>query len=130
MVDWFLGTIGFTYPEWKGSFYPAGLPSNQVLGYYSRVFNAVEINTTFYGPQPPAQIERWSAATPDDFRFCLKAPRRVTHDLRLVNAEAEMRVFVESSLAMGKKFGAVLLQLPPSFSTEERPALEAFLPTL
>lgn len=137
MVDWFLGTIGFTYPEWKGSFYPAGLPSNQALGYYSRIFNAVEINTTFYGPQPPAQIQRWSAATPDDFRFCLKAPRRVTHDLRLVNAGAEMRAFVEPSLAMGtpslamgEKFGAVLLQLPPSFSIEERPALEAFLPTL
>lgn len=130
MVDWFLGTIGFTYPEWKGSFYPIGLPSNQFLSYYSRIFNAVEINTTFYGPQSPAQIQRWVAATPDNFCFSLKAPRRVTHDLRLVNAQTEMRAFIDSSRGLADKFGAVLIQLPPSFSIEERPSLENFLPTL
>jgi len=130
MVDWFLGTIGFTYPEWKGSFYPAGLPANQSLSYYARIFNAVEINTTFYGPQPPSQIERWFANTPDNFCFCLKAPRRITHDLRLQNSEAEMRVFIESSQGLGSKFGAVLIQLPPSFKLDERPSLEGFLKTL
>ena len=130
MVDWHLGTIGFTYPEWKGSFYPAGLPANQSLTYYSKIFNAVEINTTFYGPQSPAQIQRWAVSTPPDFRFCLKAPRRITHDLRLQNTESEMRVFIESSAALGDKLGAVLLQLPPSFKVDERPALERFLPGL
>lgn len=130
MVSWYLGTIGFTYPEWKGSFYPTGLPANQSLNYYSRIFNAVEINTTFYGPQSPQQIQRWAAAVPEDFCFCLKAPRRVTHDLRLVNAETDMRVFVESSLGLGKKFGAVLVQLPPSYKIDERPGLEGFLKTL
>src|SRR5512142_3358324 len=127
MVDWYLGTIGFTYPEWKGSFYPAGLPANQSLNYYSRIFNAVEVNTTFYGPQPPEQIQRWSASTPEDFRFCLKAPRKVTHDLRLQNAAAEMRTFIEASSDLAEKFGPVLVQLPPSFTTAERPALEGFL---
>lgn len=127
MVDWFLGTIGFTYPEWRGSFYPSGLPSNQSLNYYSRVFNAVEINTTFYGAQPPEQLQRWSAMTPDDFRFCLKAPKRVTHELRLKNAGAEMRAFVTASLHLGDKFGAVLLQLPPSYTSDEKAGLEAFL---
>ncbi len=127
MVDWRLGTIGFTYPEWKGSFYPVGLPPNQSLSYYSKIFNAVEINTTFYGPQSPTQIQRWSASTPAEFCFCLKAPRRVTHELRLQNASAEMRVFVDSSLELADKFGAVLVQMPPSFSTGERDSLEHFL---
>ncbi len=130
MVDWHLGTIGFSYPEWKGSFYPAGLPAGQSLSYYSRIFNAVEINTTFYGPQSPAQIQRWVASTPDDFCFSLKAPRRVTHDLRLQNTGAEMSAFVEASAGLGEKFGAVLVQLPPSFTLAERPALESFLQTL
>lgn len=130
MVDWHLGTIGFTYPEWKGSFYPAGLPANQSLAYYSKIFNAVEINTTFYGPQSPAQIQRWAASTPPDFRFCLKAPRRITHDLRLQNTESEMRVFIESSAALGEKFGAVLIQLPPSFKVDDRLTLERFLTEL
>lgn len=130
MVDWFLGTIGFTYPEWKGTFYPAGLPANQSLSYYSKFFNAVEINTTFYGPQPPAQLQRWANATPDAFRFCLKAPKRVTHELRLKNADREMNLFIESSQALGGRFGAVLLQFPPSFKVEERTSLEKFLPAL
>lgn len=130
MVDWFLGTVGFTYPEWKGAFYPAGLPSNQSLNYYSKVFNAVEINTTFYGPQPPEQIQRWSAATPAGFRFCLKAPKRITHELRLKNAGAEMRAFLESALRLDVKLGAVLIQLPPSFTVDARSDLENFLQIL
>jgi uncharacterized protein YecE (DUF72 family) len=130
MVDWFLGTIGFTYPEWKGSFYPAGLPGSQSLNYYSRVFNAVEINTTFYGPQPPEQIARWVLATPGNFRFCLKAPRRVTHELRLRDADGEMRMLVDSASGLGEKLGAVLIQLPPSLNASEKPALEMFLKNL
>ncbi len=130
MPAWFLGTIGFTYPEWKGGFYPAGLPANQSLSYYSRVFNAVEINTTFYGPQSPAQLQRWSAATPEAFRFCLKSPRRVTHDLRLINAQADLGAFVHSSSALNDKFGPILIQLPPSFRIDERPSLETFLASL
>jgi uncharacterized protein YecE (DUF72 family) len=130
MVDWHLGTIGFSYPEWKGSFYPSGLPAAQALSYYSRVFNAVEINTTFYGPQSSAQVQRWSAATPEEFCFCLKAPKRITHELRLQNSGAEMRTFVEASSALGAKFGAVLIQLPPSFTLADRASLEGFLQTL
>jgi len=130
MPDWFLGTVGFTYPEWKGSFYPTGLPANQSLSYYSKFFNAVEINTTFYGPQPPAQLQRWFAATPHGFCFCQKVPRRITHDLRLVEAQKEMNDFVESSEALGSKFGPLLIQLPPSFKIEERSNLEAFLKRL
>lgn len=131
MIDWHLGTIGFTYPEWKGSFYPQGQPAGQALNYYSKVFNAVEINTTFYGPQPPVQVERWATATPPDFCFCLKAPKRVTHELRLQPAaDAEMRVFVDSSLVLGDKFGSVLIQLPPSFQADQAPVVERFLAQL
>lgn len=130
MAEWFLGAIGFSYPEWKGSFYPAGLPANQSLAHYSKYFNAVEINTTFYGPKSPAEVQRWANSVPDSFRFCLKTPRRVTHDLRLQNTGPEMRAFLESSAALGEKFGAVLIQLPPSFKRGEQPVLEAFLETL
>lgn len=130
MVDWFLGTIGFTYPEWKETFYPVGLPAAQSLNYYARIFNALEVNTTFYRPQSPDQIRRWSASTPENFRFCLKAPRRVTHDQRLVNTSAEMRAFLDSPAGLGDKLGVVLIQLPPSFTRDERPNLKGFLQTL
>lgn len=130
MLDWFLGTIGFSYPEWKSSFYPAGLPAGQFLNYYAKSFNAVEINTTFYGAQSREQIQRWFASTPQGFRFCLKAPRQVTHDQRLVNSSAEMRAFTDSAIELGDKFGVVLVQLPPSFKIDERPSLEAFLQAL
>jgi uncharacterized protein YecE (DUF72 family) len=130
MVDWYLGTIGFTYPEWKGAFYPPGLPANQSLNYYSRIFNAVEINTTFYGPQSASQIQRWAAATPEIFRFCLKTPKRVTHELRLQGTQADMRAFTDASQALGDKFGPLLIQLPPSFTLDERLTLESFLTAL
>lgn len=131
MIEWHLGTIGFTYPEWKGSFYPQGLPAGQVLNYYSKIFNAVEVNTTFYGPQPPAQVQRWAQATPPDFCFSMKAPKQVTHELRLQpGADGPMRVFVESSLPLGSKFGPVLIQLPPSFQAGELAAVERFLAAL
>lgn len=130
MVDWLLGTIGFTYPEWKGGFYPSGLPAAQSLSFYSRVFNAVEINTTFYGSPSPAQVRRWAAAVPEHFHFCLKAPRAVTHELRLQNAEGEMLRFLDSLSGLGDKLGAVLIQLPPGFRAAERPALEKFLASL
>jgi uncharacterized protein YecE (DUF72 family) len=130
MMDWHLGTIGFTYPEWKGSFYPAGLPASQTLHYYSKAFNAVEINTTFYGPQSAGQIARWAAAVPADFRFCLKVPRQITHELRLQNTQAEMRAFIDSCLGLEQKLGALLIQLPPGFVFAEHEVLEKFLATL
>ncbi len=131
MVEWHLGTIGFTYPEWKGHFYPVGLPSNQALSYYSRIFNAVEVNTTFYGPQSPAQLQRWLAATPDDFCFCMKAPKRITHELRLqFPADVEMRAFVDLLLSLDHKLGAVLLQLPPSFHADQLAQVDRFLQAL
>ncbi len=127
MVDWYLGTIGFTYPEWKGSFYPSGLPASQSLNYYSKIFNAVEINTTFYGPQSSQQIERWVNSTPEDFCFCLKTPRRITHELRLADhSPEEMRSFLDASLTLDDKMGPFLIQLPPSFQAEQLPQLAQF----
>jgi len=130
MVDWFLGTIGFTYPESKGSFYPAGLPAVQSLNFYSKIFNAVEIDASFYGGPSPAQVARWAAATPEHFRFCLKVPRSITHELRLQNAEGKMREFLGSLSWLGEKFGAALVQPPPRFQVIERPVLETFLAAL
>jgi len=130
MVDWHLGTIGFTYTEWKGNFYPAGLPASQFLNFYARAMNAVEINTTFYGLQSPEQMMRWVAATPPDFRFCLKAPKRITHDMRLQNCEVELHAFLDSVSGLGDRLGAILFQLPPSLAAGERPTLELFLKSL
>lgn len=131
MDNWKLGTIGFNYSEWKISFYPAGQPTSQQLNFYSKAFDAVEINTTFYGPQSPTQVERWAASTPGGFRFCLKTPRRITHDLRLQSPGAEeMRTFIHSSTVLGQKLGPFLVQLPPSFKPNEIAQLELFLQSL
>src|SRR6266542_778271 len=105
MVDWRLGTIGFSYPEWKGTFYPAGLPAGQNLNYYSRIFNAVELNTTFYGAPSVEKTHRWAAGTVEDFCFSLKAPKRVTHELRLQNGGPDMRALAEAAAGLKEKMG-------------------------
>ncbi len=128
MVEWSLGTIGFSYPEWKGNFYPSGLSSQDALRFYSHAFNAVEINTTFYGAKSAEQMQSWSALTPEDFCFSLKAPRHITHDLRLEGAAAEeLRAFAGISRALQQKLGAILIQLPPSLHADSLPQVEKFL---
>ncbi|MFM8319666.1 MAG: DUF72 domain-containing protein, partial [Chloroflexota bacterium] len=69
-LEWFIGTMGFSYEDWAGVFYPAGAKTVSFLPYYSRIFNAVEIDSTFYGTPRHSTVERWAAAAPDDFRFC------------------------------------------------------------
>lgn len=127
MVDWYLGTMGFGYKDWEGGFYPTGLGARDYLAYYSRYFNAVEMDTTFYGVPRHSIVEQWGATTPDEFRFCAKTPRLVTHDLGLVNATAIMDEFFNSLRVLGDKMGIVLVQLPPGFTATKKDALEAFL---
>lgn len=130
MVTWRLGTMGFSYKQWKDVFYPAGTAARDYLAYYAGRFNAVEMDSTFYGTPPVSHVDRWSAVTPADFIICPKTPRAITHEQRLVNAAEPMLTFLETMSALGEKLGAVLLQLPPDFSRAEEGALAAFLAQL
>lgn len=123
----YLGTQGWSYKDWVGSFYPPGARAVDYLSYYARIFDAVELDTTFYGTPTVSKVESWAAATPQAFQFTAKVPRAITHDRRLIDAEAEMEEFVAVMQRLGEKLGAVLIQLPPDFTADERPALEQFL---
>jgi uncharacterized protein YecE (DUF72 family) len=126
-ILWHVGTIGFGYPDWHGAFYPPGLKSQGFLTYYSRVFNSVEIDTTFYGAPRVDVINRWAAETPPGFTFCPKTPKSITHEMGLVSASGVMREFIERMQLLGEKLGPVLIQLPPSFGAERWELLRDFL---
>lgn len=130
MVSWFVGTMGFSYQDWSGVFYPADMPSRNYLAYYSRIFNAAEIDSTFYGTPAATTVQRWAGVTPDDYQVCLKTPRAVTHDLNLVGTQDLMQPFLDTGRLLEQKLGVVLIQLPPSFTTDSFPALEAFFAEL
>lgn len=130
MVNWFLGTISFSYKDWEGVFYPAGTASRQYLAHYSQIFNSVELDSTFYGTPPGDHVHHWAAATPPDFKFCVKTPRQITHDLRLVDALEPMQEFLETMSLFGEKLGAVLIQLPPSLSIAEIDTFNTFISQL
>jgi uncharacterized protein YecE (DUF72 family) len=128
---WHLGTMGFSYKEWQGVFYPAGLAARHYLAYYSERFDAVEIDSTFYGTPAPETVERWTAVTPDHFTFCPKTPRVITHEQRLLpGAYDEMDRFLDTMRRLDQKLGAVLIQLPPDFTTQQQPVLARFLERL
>jgi uncharacterized protein YecE (DUF72 family) len=111
----FIGTSGYSYAEWKGSFYPAKLPGNQMLAHYAQTFRTVEINNTFYRMPTTQLLETWCERVPDGFSFVLKAPRRITHSGRLDPekvGDAVAHLFGQAEV-LGDKLGPVLFQLPP-----------------
>lgn len=131
MTDWYIGTMGFGYRDWQGAFYPEKLPKGQQLAYYVSRFNALEMDSTFYGTPRAETVARWRATAPAGFIFCPKAPREITHDLRLTGAAGDvLAVFVETMQTLGDRLGPILLQFPPDFHAEERAALAGFLPQL
>jgi uncharacterized protein YecE (DUF72 family) len=115
-----VGTSGYNYPEWKGSFYPSDLPAAKMLPYYASKFPTVEINYTFYRMPTPKLIAGWRAQVPPEFRFTLKAPKRITHDKRLRAAEVESSVsgFLTAAAELGPQMAALLFQLPPNFKKD------------
>jgi uncharacterized protein YecE (DUF72 family) len=123
-----IGTSGYNYPEWKGSFYPEDLPAARMLGFYAGRFPTVEINYTFYRMPTPTIVAAWAAQVPESFRFTLKAPRRITHDRRLRAEEVAdpLAAFVRAAAELGQRLGALLFQLPPTFK-KDVPRLAAFL---
>jgi uncharacterized protein YecE (DUF72 family) len=126
-----VGTSGYNYPEWKGSFYPADLPATKMLPFYAGKFPTVEINYTFYRMPTPKLIAGWRAQVPPDFRFTLKAPKRITHDRRLRAAEVADSVqgFITAAAELGPQLGALLFQLAPNFK-KDAPLLKEFLSLL
>lgn len=121
-----VGISGWTYAPWRERFYPADLPHRRELEYASRRLRSIEINGTFYSLQRPESYARWRDQTPEDFVFSVKAPRFITHVLRLENARVPLANFFASGvLRLGPKLGPVLWQLPPSFRYD-RARLETF----
>jgi uncharacterized protein YecE (DUF72 family) len=131
MATLFAGTSGFAYPAWKPAFYPAKLPAVQFLNHYARRLNAVEINYTFRRTPSAATLAAWVEATPPGFVFAVKAHMRITHILRLKNAEQATAFFLKAidPLRSARRLGPVLFQLPPQLKAD-RPLLAAYLDLL
>jgi len=110
----FAGASGYSFKEWKGDFYPKDIKSEAMLPYYATRLPTVEINNTFYRMPTVAMLGHWVAQTPADFRFAIKASRRITHISRLKESAADSVAFLYKALeALGSKRGPVLFQLPP-----------------
>jgi uncharacterized protein YecE (DUF72 family) len=123
-----VGTSGYNYPEWRGSFYPDKLAATKMLPYYAERFPTVEINYTFYRAPNEKILDGWNRATPERFKLTLKAPKRITHDRRLRDCAEPTRQFLETAATLGPKLGALLFQLPPNLK-KDLALLDAFLDT-
>jgi uncharacterized protein YecE (DUF72 family) len=124
-----VGTSGYNYPEWRGTFYPEDLPAKEMFRYYSGRFRTVEINYTFYRMPTAKTTSAWLAQAPQAFTYALKAPRRITHELRLKGTDDAVRYFCESARVLASHLGPLLFQLPPNLKCDQA-RLEAFLSTL
>jgi uncharacterized protein YecE (DUF72 family) len=124
-----VGTSGFSYKEWLGRFYPEKLPADRMLAFYSERFDTVEINNTFYRMPAETMLARWAAEVPPGFEFTLKAPRRITHEKRLREAESDVAEFCRRAATLGGRLGVLLFQTPP-FLKKDLARLRAFLDLL
>lgn len=113
-----VGTSGYNYREWKGTFYPRDLPASKMLAYYAARFPTVEINASFYRLPTPRTVAGWAAAVPDGFTFVLKAPQRITHFARLRDVDEPVRLFCDAARALGAARGPLFFQLPPNFAKD------------
>ena len=122
----YVGTSGYSYKEWKGSFYPEKIPAAEMLSYYATRLPAVELNNTFYRMPQRTMVESWKTQVPEDFRFSVKAAQRITHFKRLKEAGDETKYMLETVSSLEDRLGVVLFQLPPNMKKDiER--LETFL---
>jgi uncharacterized protein YecE (DUF72 family) len=128
-MSFYVGTSGYSYPKWKGRFYPAKMPANEMLSFYASRFRAVEINSTFYTPPEASVLEAWAAQVPADFRFAFKAPQRITHFRRLKDVGELVTSLLNVLGTLKKRLGPLLVQLPPNFK-KDMARLREFLPLL
>lgn len=125
-----IGTQGWNYDAWVGPFYPSGTRAAEFLTIYSRAFETVEVDSTFYAIPPSKTVRQWADRVPERFTFSLKLPQEITHERRLRDAAEPLERFLDRARELGKKLGPVLVQLGPDFGPTELPALAQFLPQL
>jgi uncharacterized protein YecE (DUF72 family) len=129
MTNLLVGTSGYSYKEWKGSFYPEKLAAKDMLSYYAGRLNSVELNNTFYRMPQRTMVESWKTQVPEVFRFSVKASQRITHFKRLKEATEETKYMLDTVSVLEDRLGVVLFQLPPNMKKDlER--LETFLSNL
>jgi uncharacterized protein YecE (DUF72 family) len=128
-MNFYVGTSGYSYKEWKGTFYPKDLPAQQMLRYYGEHFRTVEINYTFRRLPTASVLETWAGAVPAYFQFVLKAPEQITHVKRLKDAGDSVSNFLEIAGKLKDRLGPLLFQLPPNFK-KDRSQLRVFLALL
>lgn len=114
----YVGTSGYSYKEWKGSFYPEKIPAKDMLSYYASRFEAVELNNTFYRLPQKSMIESWNAQVPDNFRFSVKASQLITHYKQLKDAANETRFMLKRISAFKDRLGVVFFRLPPDMKKD------------
>jgi uncharacterized protein YecE (DUF72 family) len=128
-MNLYVGTSGYSYKEWKGTFYPKDLPNKQMLRHYGERFRAVEINNTFYRMPEASVLEAWAGEVPADFKFVLKAPQQITHRQRLKDTGDLVARLLEAARALKERLGPLLFQLPPNLK-KDVPRLREFLALL
>lgn len=123
------GCISWTYPDWVGSFYPLTARSSDFLAMYSKVFDVVEVDSSFYRTPSSATVKQWRDKTPENFLFTMKMPKRITHEMKLVGVEKELDYFQKSARLLENKLAAVMVQLPLflKFNGQTLQALSKFL---
>jgi len=117
-MNLYVGTSGYAYKEWRGSFYPDDLPAKQFLKYYGERFRSCEINATFYRIPKGSVVAAWASEVPAGFRFVLKASQRITHFQRLKDCGETVEVMFRVAAELGEKLGAVLFQTPPNLKKD------------
>lgn len=115
-THFFVGTSGWSYPHWKGAFYPQGLPQRHWFDYYASHFDTVEVNATFYRHFPDQTFRNWRAKAPEGFRYVLKVPQLISHRKQLAAADEQIDEFVRQAGLLGDRLGPLLLQLPPQMT--------------
>ena len=128
-MNLYVGTSGYSYKEWKGTFYPNDLPLRQMLRFYGERFRTVEINSTFRGLPKASVLEGWADAVPADFQFAIKAPQQITHVQRLKDAGELVSQLLQVAGVLKERRGSLLFQLPPA-SKKDVPRLRAFFALL
>ncbi|MCO5192402.1 MAG: DUF72 domain-containing protein [Anaerolineae bacterium] len=130
MTDWHLGTIGFGYKQWLGTFFPLGLPPSQFLAHYAHYFNSAELDTTFYGIPKAMTVRKWAQAVPSGFTLCPKTPRDISHAPFLPDTLPQMSAFVDRMRLLSTSLGPILIQFPPTFTFDYLDDLTDFLARL
>ena len=126
-----IGCSGWSYKDWQGIFYPKGLPAKEYLGYYSKVFSCVEIDSSFYRVPSPFMVNQWKSNTPTGFLFSPKLPKKITHENKLKNSQSNLVYFYSTLSKLKEKLGPIAVQLPPSVKFDSHmPLMKDFVSQL